>query len=55
MDSFRRTLMGPPAPAGEFVESEEYNGSSFGEARASTIVPGKATGTTCWWESLACQ
>ena len=44
LDSFRRTLMGPPAPAGEFVESEEYNGSSFSEARASTIVPGKATG-----------
>ncbi len=44
LNSFRRTLMGPPAPAGEFVESEEYNGSSFGEARASTIVPGKATG-----------
>lgn len=43
LDSFRRTLTAP-VPAGEFVESDEYNGSSFGEARASTIVPGKATG-----------
>ena len=43
LESFRRTLM-VPAPAGEFAESNEYNGSSFGEARASTIVPGRATG-----------
>ncbi|MGE3802564.1 MAG: LD-carboxypeptidase [Candidatus Kapaibacterium sp.] len=42
-DSFRRTLM-QAAPAGEFAESDEYSGSSFIEAKASTIVPGKATG-----------
>ena len=43
VDSFRRTLM-QTDPAGEFAESDEYSGSSFIEARASTIVPGKATG-----------
>lgn len=43
LDSFRRTLMSG-APPGEFQESEEFSGSSFGEARASTIVPGKAQG-----------
>lgn len=42
-DSFKRTLM-QAAPAGEFAESDEYSGSSFSDARASTIVPGKATG-----------
>ena len=42
-DSFQRTLM-QAAPAGEFAESDEYSGSSFIEAKASTIVPGKATG-----------
>lgn len=43
VDSFRRTLMSP-TPAGTFEESDEYSGSSFTEARASTIVPGKASG-----------
>ena len=43
VDSFRRTLMGTE-PAGEFAESDEYNGSRFSEAKASTIVSGKATG-----------
>ena len=42
-DSFRRTVM-QTDPAGEFSESDEYSGSSFVEAKASTIVPGKATG-----------
>jgi muramoyltetrapeptide carboxypeptidase len=43
LDSFRRTVMSP-APAGEFAESDEFKGSVFGEARASTIVPGRAQG-----------
>ncbi len=43
LDSFRRTLMNK-GPAGEFGESEEFRGSSFSEARAATIVPGKAQG-----------
>lgn len=42
-DSFRRVLM-QPEPAGEFEESDQFRGSSFAEARASTIVPGRATG-----------
>ena len=43
VDSFQRTLM-QAAPAGTFEESNEYRGSSFVEARASTIVPGVGTG-----------
>ncbi len=43
LDSFRRTLMNA-TPAGEFSESEEFQGASFGDARAATIVPGKAQG-----------
>jgi muramoyltetrapeptide carboxypeptidase len=43
LDSFRRTVM-QPAPAGEFTESDEFKGSVFSEARASTVVPGKAQG-----------
>lgn len=43
LDSFRRVLT-LPKPAGEFRESNEYHGSRFSEAQASTIVPGKAQG-----------
>lgn len=43
LDSFRRVLT-LPEPAGEFRESNEYHGSRFSEAQASTIVPGKAQG-----------
>jgi muramoyltetrapeptide carboxypeptidase len=43
LDSFRRTLM-QASPAGTFTESEEFNGTIFSEARASTIVSGKAQG-----------
>lgn len=43
LDSFRRTLMNPEAP-GSFAESGEFNGARFGEARASTIVSGRAQG-----------
>lgn len=43
VDSFRRVLT-ETRPAGTFQESDEYSGSSFTEARASTIVPGRATG-----------
>jgi muramoyltetrapeptide carboxypeptidase len=43
LDSFKRTLM-TSAPAGEFNESDEFRGTSFGDARAATIVPGKAQG-----------
>jgi muramoyltetrapeptide carboxypeptidase len=43
VDSFEKVVMKSGSP-GEFVESDEYGGSSFSEARASTIVPGKATG-----------
>ena len=43
VDSFRRVLT-EARPAGTFEESDEYNGSSFTEARASTIVSGKASG-----------
>ncbi len=42
-DSFRRTVMSA-APAGEFSESDQFRGSSFVDARASTIVSGRATG-----------
>ncbi|MCE2502680.1 MAG: LD-carboxypeptidase [Chlorobi bacterium] len=43
VDSFRRTLM-ETEPPGKFAESDEYSGSRFSEAKASTIVSGKATG-----------
>ena len=43
LDSFRRTLMSPTTP-GSFAESGEFNGARFGEARAATIVPGRAQG-----------
>lgn len=43
LDSFRRTLMSG-SPAGTFGESDEFKGSVFSEARASTIVPGRAQG-----------
>jgi muramoyltetrapeptide carboxypeptidase len=43
LDSFRRTVMAASA-AGEFGESDEFRGSVFSEAQASTIVPGKAQG-----------
>jgi len=43
LDSFRRTVMSA-TPAGEFAESDEFKGTVFSEARASTVVPGKATG-----------
>lgn len=43
LDSFRRTLMTTTA-AGTFVESDEFTSNSFGDARASTIVSGKAQG-----------
>ncbi len=43
LDSFRRTLMTTSA-AGTFVESDEFKSNTFGNARASTIVPGKAQG-----------
>lgn len=43
LDSFRRTVMAA-SPAGTFSESDEFQGTVFGSARASTIVPGKAQG-----------
>ncbi|MDB5033893.1 MAG: Muramoyltetrapeptide carboxypeptidase [Chlorobi bacterium] len=43
LDSFRRTVMSA-APAGQFEQSGEFQGSVFSEARAATIVPGKAQG-----------
>jgi len=43
MDSFRRTVMAA-APAGTFAESDEFQGSVFSNARAATIVSGKAQG-----------
>lgn len=43
LDSFRRTVMSNQA-AGTFDESEEFSGIRFSEARAATIVPGKAQG-----------
>jgi muramoyltetrapeptide carboxypeptidase len=43
LDSFRRTVMSATA-AGEFHESDEFKGSTFADARASTIIPGKAQG-----------
>ncbi len=43
LQSFEKTVMNP-TPAGEFTESDEYSGAVFSEARATTIVPGKATG-----------
>lgn len=43
LDSFRRTVMAASA-AGTFNESDEFQGSVFGSARASTIVSGKAQG-----------
>ncbi|MEP7220931.1 MAG: LD-carboxypeptidase, partial [Bacteroidota bacterium] len=43
LDSFRRTVMSK-APAGQFEQSNEFQGSVFTEARAATIVPGKAEG-----------
>lgn len=43
LNSFKRTLMATQA-AGTFDESEEFQGMIFSEARAATIVPGKAQG-----------
>lgn len=43
LDSFRRTVMSNQA-GGTFDESEEFSGIRFSEARAATIVPGKAQG-----------
>lgn len=43
LDSFRRTVMAA-SPAGEFSESDEFKGAVFSEARASTIIKGKAQG-----------
>lgn len=43
VQSFQRTVM-YSQPAGTFAESDEFEGMIFGEARASTIVPGNAQG-----------
>ncbi len=43
LQSFERTLMSA-RPAGVFEESDEFMGMVFGEARATTIVPGQASG-----------
>lgn len=43
LDSFYRTLINTNA-AGVFMESAEFKGSSFTEARASTIVAGTGSG-----------
>ena len=43
LDSFKRTLMSA-TPAGTFSESDEFKGQSFAEARATTIIGGKAQG-----------
>ena len=43
LDSFKRTLMST-APAGTFGESDEFRGSAFGDAKASTIIGGTASG-----------